>query len=221
MSGVKRYDRTELLDRAVDLFHRQGSNGTSTAELVTELGVNRKSMYAEFGSKQQLFEAALDHYNAKHLSAVLAPVEAPDAGPDAIRQAFNGFASASEYWAKDGAACSATPPSNEQPSTPAADAMSTPTWNDSPPLSATPSTTANRPERSNPTPIPTTSQRSSPWPSWGCRLRPSRSPPRTDPRRMPSGHQHARCPPPQPEPASRPITLDAYSRHRSGSRSGY
>ena len=87
---MKRYDRTELLDRAVDLFHRQGSNGTSTAELVTELGVNRKSMYAEFGSKQQLFEAALDHYNAKHLSAVLAPVEAPDAGPDAIRQRSTG-----------------------------------------------------------------------------------------------------------------------------------
>jgi len=100
MSGTKQYNRTELLDRAVDLFHRRGFNGTSTADLVTELGVNRKSMYAEFGSKQELFEAALDHYNAKHLSAVLAPVEAPDAGPDAVRQAFNGFASASEGWAR-------------------------------------------------------------------------------------------------------------------------
>ena len=29
----------------------------------TELGVNRKSMYAEFGSKQGLFDAALDRYN--------------------------------------------------------------------------------------------------------------------------------------------------------------
>ncbi|MGI9605156.1 MAG: TetR/AcrR family transcriptional regulator [Acidimicrobiales bacterium] len=100
MAGVKRYDRTEILERAVDLFHRQGFNGTSTAELVAELGVNRKSMYAEFGSKQELFEAALDQYNAKHLSAVLAAVEAIDAGPDSIRSTFEGFASASEDWAQ-------------------------------------------------------------------------------------------------------------------------
>ena len=76
MSRHKQYDRTELLDRAVELFRNQGFNGTSTAELVTELGVNRKSMYAEFGSKQELFGADLD----------------------AIRQAFAGYASASEGW---------------------------------------------------------------------------------------------------------------------------
>ena len=96
MSRVKQYDRTELLDHAVELFRRQGFNGTSTAELVAEFGVNRKSMYAEFGSKQQLFEAALEHYNSKHLTGVLAPLEAPDASIDAIRHAFHDYASASE-----------------------------------------------------------------------------------------------------------------------------
>jgi TetR/AcrR family transcriptional repressor of nem operon len=96
MSRVKQYNRTELLDRAVELFRRQGFNGTSTAELVTEFGVNRKSMYAEFGSKQQLFEATLEHYSRKHLTQVLAPLEAPDASLDGIRQAFYGYASASE-----------------------------------------------------------------------------------------------------------------------------
>ena len=100
MSGVKQYDRTALLDLAMDLFHRQGFHGTSTAELVAELGVNRKSMYAEFGSKQGLFDAALDHYNATSLSAVLASAEAADAGTDAIRSTFAGFASASEDWAQ-------------------------------------------------------------------------------------------------------------------------
>jgi TetR/AcrR family transcriptional repressor of nem operon len=96
MSKAKQYDRTELLDRAVELFRRQGFNGTSTAELVAEFGVNRKSMYAEFGSKQQLFEAALERYNSKHLTGVLAPLEAPEAGIDAILEAFRGYASASE-----------------------------------------------------------------------------------------------------------------------------
>ena len=98
MGRSKQYDRTELLDRAVELFRRQGFNGTSTAELVDTLGVNRKSMYAEFGSKQELFEAALEHYDRNHLTRVLAPIEATDAGVDAIRDAFAGYASASEGW---------------------------------------------------------------------------------------------------------------------------
>ena len=72
MGRAKQYERTDLLDRAVELFRRQGFNGTSTAELATELGVNRKSMYAEFGSKQALFEATLEHYDRFHLSRVLA-----------------------------------------------------------------------------------------------------------------------------------------------------
>jgi TetR/AcrR family transcriptional repressor of nem operon len=98
MSRSKQYTRTELLDKAVELFRRQGFNGTSTAELVAELGVNRKSMYTEFGSKQELFEATLDHYDRNHLTRVLAPIEASDAGVNAIRQAFSDYASASEGW---------------------------------------------------------------------------------------------------------------------------
>ena len=92
MSRAKQYERTDLLNRAIELFRRQGYNGTSTAELVSELGVNRKSMYAEFGSKQQLFEAALEYYNDNHLTRVLAPLEAPDASIEAIRGAFYGYA---------------------------------------------------------------------------------------------------------------------------------
>ncbi|NNF87750.1 MAG: TetR/AcrR family transcriptional regulator, partial [Acidimicrobiia bacterium] len=98
MGRTKQYERAELLDRAIELFRLQGFNGTSTAELVAELGVNRKSMYAEFGSKQGLFEAALERYSREHLSRVLAPIEAPEAGADAIRDAFTGYASASTGW---------------------------------------------------------------------------------------------------------------------------
>jgi TetR/AcrR family transcriptional repressor of nem operon len=98
MGRPKQYHRTDLLDRAVEVFRLQGYSGTSTAELVTELGVNRKTMYAEFGSKQGLFDAALERYNQSHLSRVLAPIEAPDAGADAIRAAFDGYAAESDGW---------------------------------------------------------------------------------------------------------------------------
>jgi len=94
MPSPKNYDRDELLDRAIELFRRQGYAATSTAELVEELGVNRKSMYAEFGSKQELFEAVLERYSKVHLSRVLASIEDPTAGADTIRNAFTGYASA-------------------------------------------------------------------------------------------------------------------------------
>ncbi|MGI9539151.1 MAG: TetR/AcrR family transcriptional regulator [Miltoncostaeaceae bacterium] len=100
MGATKQYDRIELLDRAVELFRRHGFADTSTAMLVDDLGVNRKSMYAEFGSKQALFEAALERYSEHHLSRVLEPLEAPDASVADIRSAFAGYASASEGWAR-------------------------------------------------------------------------------------------------------------------------
>ena len=59
MPSPKGYNREEVLDRAIELFRRQGYSATSTAELVDELGMNRKSMYAEFGSKQEVYSKRL------------------------------------------------------------------------------------------------------------------------------------------------------------------
>lgn len=100
MGRPKQYDRIELLDRATDLFHRQGYAATTTAELVAELGVNRKSMYAEFGSKQELYEAVLERYDTHHLTRAIRAVEADGAALDGIRQAFGGYVRASGGWAR-------------------------------------------------------------------------------------------------------------------------
>ncbi|MEN0001082.1 MAG: TetR/AcrR family transcriptional regulator [Pseudomonadota bacterium] len=94
MPRVKTYKREDLLDLAIEIFRRQGYAGTSTAELVDEMGVNRKTMYDEFGSKQGLFEAALERYSAVHLTRVLAPIEDPAANAETIRHAFAAYASA-------------------------------------------------------------------------------------------------------------------------------
>ena len=93
MPSPKGYIREEVLDRAIAAFRRQGYSGTSTAELAEALGINRKSMYAEFGSKQQLFEAALERYSEVNLTRVLAPIEAADANAQSIRDAFFGVCS--------------------------------------------------------------------------------------------------------------------------------
>ena len=94
MPRAKNYQRDELLDLAIEQFRRQGYAGTSTQELVDALGVNRKTMYAEFGSKQELFEAALERYSAVHLTRVLAPIEDQAANAETIHHAFAGYASA-------------------------------------------------------------------------------------------------------------------------------
>ncbi len=100
MGRTKQYDRTALLDAAIELFRMHGYTATTTARLAAELQVNPKTMYAEFGSKQGLFDATLQRYSQTHLSRVLAPIEAPGAGADAIRQAFDGFGRAGSGWAR-------------------------------------------------------------------------------------------------------------------------
>lgn len=56
------YDRDALIDRARDLFWKQGWAGTSLKDLERTLGLNPGSFYAAFGSKSALFELALDRY---------------------------------------------------------------------------------------------------------------------------------------------------------------
>jgi TetR/AcrR family transcriptional repressor of nem operon len=94
MPNPKGYKREDVLDLAIEVFRKNGYSATSTAELVAALGLNKKSMYAEFGSKQLLFEAALKRYGEVHLSRVLAPIENPDANAATIRTAFLGYAAA-------------------------------------------------------------------------------------------------------------------------------
>ncbi len=62
MGRKKTYDRNEALARARDLFWAKGYEGTHLEELVAATGVNRFSLYAEFGGKEGLFLEALTDY---------------------------------------------------------------------------------------------------------------------------------------------------------------
>ena len=96
MGRNKSYERDDLVDRAMDLFRDHGFAGTSTQMLVEALGVNRYSVYAEFGSKQALFDAALERYDALVVDRNFSPLEAPGAGVEEIRALFSFFAAASK-----------------------------------------------------------------------------------------------------------------------------
>ncbi|MFI6585538.1 TetR/AcrR family transcriptional regulator [Embleya sp. NPDC050493] len=58
------FDPETALDCALELFWRQGYEGTSLTELTAAMGINKPSLYAVFGNKEQLFAKALDRYFA-------------------------------------------------------------------------------------------------------------------------------------------------------------
>ncbi|MBA2662265.1 MAG: TetR/AcrR family transcriptional regulator [Bradymonadaceae bacterium] len=91
MGRKKSYEPEDLVESAMALFHAHGFAGTSTQMLVEQLGVNRNSMYAEFGSKQALFDAALRRYEQQFMNDVFGPLEAPDADLDSIAALFERF----------------------------------------------------------------------------------------------------------------------------------
>jgi TetR/AcrR family transcriptional regulator, transcriptional repressor for nem operon len=62
MTGVKQFDRDEVLERAMTLFWTRGYEATSIQELVEATGVNRGSIYDTFGDKRGVFLAVVDYY---------------------------------------------------------------------------------------------------------------------------------------------------------------
>lgn len=58
-------DRDEGLEVAARLFWKHGYEGTSIADLVQAMGITPPSLYALFGSKEELYRQALDHNIAR------------------------------------------------------------------------------------------------------------------------------------------------------------
>ncbi len=94
MGRKKKYSRDELIEAAMEIFRDHGFAGTSAEMLVEGLGVNRYSLYAEFGSKQALFDTALQRYDEVVVERNFGPLEAPGAGIDEVRSLLSFFASA-------------------------------------------------------------------------------------------------------------------------------
>ncbi|WP_197379388.1 TetR/AcrR family transcriptional regulator [Mycolicibacterium mengxianglii] len=60
----REFDPDEVEDVAMKLFWEHGFDGVSISDVTAATGVNRRSIYAEFGSKEHLFERALQRYAA-------------------------------------------------------------------------------------------------------------------------------------------------------------
>ncbi len=58
----RRFDRDLALRRAMEVFWSKGFDNTSLADLTAAMGINAPSLYAAFGSKEELFNEAVALY---------------------------------------------------------------------------------------------------------------------------------------------------------------
>ena len=90
-SGRKRqFDVDEALDRALEVFWARGYEGATLPELTRAMGINRPSLYAAFGNKEQLFRKALDRYQTGPQSFLSEALTKPTAR-DVVEAIFSGF----------------------------------------------------------------------------------------------------------------------------------
>jgi AcrR family transcriptional regulator len=64
LSRPRTFDTDEVLEQAMLVFWRLGYERTTLTDLTKAMGINRPSLYAAFGDKEQLFRRVLEHYAA-------------------------------------------------------------------------------------------------------------------------------------------------------------
>ena len=60
----REFDPEDALETAMQLFWEHGFDGVAISELTDAIGINRRSLYAAFGSKEELFTKAVQRYMA-------------------------------------------------------------------------------------------------------------------------------------------------------------
>jgi TetR/AcrR family transcriptional repressor of nem operon len=62
VSRVREFDRTDVVNKALNLFWSDGYNASSISKLIDVMGINRGSLYATFHSKASLFSEAMTSF---------------------------------------------------------------------------------------------------------------------------------------------------------------
>ena len=88
MARPKAFNEEDVLDKAVDVFWAKGYEATSMQDLVDAMGIQRGSLYATFGSKQQLFLLSLERYGKVVVSVLLDILESKPSAVESIELFF-------------------------------------------------------------------------------------------------------------------------------------
>jgi len=76
-AGTDPRKRRQILDGAVNVFRRTGFDAASMADVATEAGVSKATLYVYYPSKEQLFAAVVDQERERNISQILAALD-PD-----------------------------------------------------------------------------------------------------------------------------------------------
>lgn len=73
------FDADKALEKAMKVFWRRGYEGATLPELTKAMGINRPSMYAAFGNKEQLFRKVMEKYASGPGAQMCAALHLPTA----------------------------------------------------------------------------------------------------------------------------------------------
>ena len=62
MARIREFDRTAVLQKAIEVFWARGFDSTNLPDLLKAMGLSKSSLYETFGDKNKLFEEAIDFY---------------------------------------------------------------------------------------------------------------------------------------------------------------
>lgn len=96
----RRFNRDAALLAAMRVFWAQGYEGTSIQDLVTAMGVNKPSLYATFGCKEELFQEAVQLYDRLEGRATTESLANAKTTRDAVKAMLD--ANAHAYTATEG-----------------------------------------------------------------------------------------------------------------------
>jgi len=91
MVRPREFNEEQALHAAMELFWEKGYEATSLSDLTAKMGIQRPSLYAAFGDKKELFEAALRKYNQFHASYVRTRLQGAPSAKEAFRAFFAGI----------------------------------------------------------------------------------------------------------------------------------
>jgi AcrR family transcriptional regulator len=80
------FDRDAALERAMQVFWKQGYEATSIHDLTRAMGINPPSLYAAFGDKERLFMEAIERYQRECGPAVSCILDEAPSARDAIER---------------------------------------------------------------------------------------------------------------------------------------
>ncbi len=83
----RKFEQGAALDAALQTFWTKGYRGASMDDLTSSMSMNKPSLYAAFGDKEELYLAAIDHYVATIGRDFLAPLSSGKS----LHESLSGF----------------------------------------------------------------------------------------------------------------------------------